>query len=254
MSISNSPSLKSFNYFLKKYGLSSSNLFDVQFNIPNNSELYLYLKDLGTFSPNKNSSYNPLNFLSFYTDEITLPGQHVSTGSYQFNSSPAYKYPTTVVYPEVTITLLLDSFQNQKKIIERWIDFQKPISSGTENYRLMRTRYKDDITADVTIAKYERYIYGSADTGIFKPKTVPYMYNEDNSVRAEAPLPIYRYSTVLKNAFPTTISSVQLSSGSAQLNRVSITFNYDYPIFSSTQKLDPLNDSTGAMENRRIPL
>lgn len=243
------PTIDSFHYYLKTFGVSSSSLFDVKVQIPETSDLYKYLKNLGSFTP---PNYNPLSSISFYTDECQLPGEQISTGTYQFNSSPVYKYATTVVYPEVTITLLLDSFMNQKKIFERWVDFIKPLSLGTENFQLMRTRYKDDYVADISVVSYSRYIHGTFDQGVVAPKKIPYMKTSSGAVRALAPSPIYRYSTILKNAFPTTISSVQLSSGSMQLNRVSITFNYDYPIYTSTQRTNILPDTTGAIENRRF--
>lgn len=246
---STSPTLNSFNTFLKTYGVSSSNIFDVKIDISDKTELYKSLQSLGTF---QHKNFNPLQWISFFTDEVSLPGEQISTASYRFNSSPTYKYATDTVYPEVTITLLLDSFMDQKKVFDKWVDFIKPISSGTSNSKLLRQRYKDDYVCDIRVVKYERYIYGNFDAGIFAPTKIPYMKNSNGSNRAYAPLPVYRYSTVLKNAFPTTVSSIQLSSGSMQLNRVSVTFNYDYPIFSSNQKLDTLNDTTGAIENRRI--
>lgn len=247
--VSSCPTLDSFNSFLKTYGVSSSNIFDVLVDIPSNTELYTSLKSLGTF---QHKNYNPLQWISFFTDDVQLPGAQVSTSSYRFNSSPAYKYATDTVYPEVTITLLLDSFMDQKKVFDKWIDFIKPISAGTSKSQLLRQRYKDDYVCDIRILKYERYIYGNFDTGIFAPSKISYMKNEQKANIAYAPSPVYRYSTVLKNAFPTTMSNISLSSGSMQLNRVSITFNYDYPIFSSNQKLDVSFDTTGAIENRRI--
>jgi hypothetical protein len=244
------PSLDSFNFYLKQFGISSSNIFDVKIDIADDIGLYKELKKLGNFN---HKNYNPLESISFYTDQVSLPGEQVSTSAYKFNSSPAYKYATDVVYPEVTITLLLDSFMNQKKIFENWINYIKPMSVPLGGTQLLRTRYKDDYVSDIRIVKYERYNYGNTEGGIFTPKQFPYMKNEDGSIRAYAPAPVYRYSTVLKNAFPTTISSVELSSGSAQLNRVSVTFNYDYPIFSSTETLRSVDDTLGSIENPRKP-
>jgi hypothetical protein len=173
-------------------------------------------------------NYTPGRWLSFYTDEVSIPGEQVVTSEYKINNSPTYSYATDVIYPEVTITFILDAYMNQKKIFDKWIEYIKPI---TTKPGLMRLKYRDEYVSNINITKYERFgnSYREADRLLLKTISINPANSNIKSIE-----PIFRYNVTLHNAFPTTISSVQLSSGSSQLNRVSVNFKYDYPIYSST--------------------
>ena len=224
------PTLASFQSLISKNGISSSNIYNINFGrieSSGSSELFANLKK--QFGNDK-GEYNPSQWLQFYTDEVSLPGQQTTTATYKINNSPALSYATDIVYPEVNITFILDAYLSQKKIFDKWLDFIKPISNGS-GARRMRLRYRDDYVTNITIEKYERYGNGFVPTDSRNKTVIP--VNQGNS-RAFMPANLYKYKTVLINAYPTTISSIQLNSGSSQLNRVNVTFKYEYPLYSST--------------------
>lgn len=226
------PTFKEFDRFIEKYGISSSNLYDIEFKtITNGSRTALYDKLRKPYS-NDQEGYKPAETLRFYTDELSLPGEQVVSSNYKINNSPAYSYATDVIYPEITITFILDAFMNQKKIFEKWIDFIKPMSIDSGGKNMMRLRYRDEYVSDITINKYERYGNGWRLGDVKVPISINPGIPSATSVNS-----LLKYSVVLHNAHPTSISTVQLNSGSSQLNRVSVGFKYEYPIYSSNNNM-----------------
>lgn len=221
------PTLNSFLDLMYKYGISSSNIYDVNFLTLENISHPLF-QSLKQNYTNDNADYTPGRWLRFYTDELSIPGEQVQTSEYKINNSPAYSYATDVVYPEINITFLLDAYMNQKKIFDKWVEYIKPMNEKTIGTRF-RVKYRDEYVSDIKIIKYERW--GNGYSNADKKELVPIKPSGSMSVQ-----PVARYSTVLHNAYPTAISSIQLNSGSSQINRVSVSFKYEYPTYSSTSE------------------
>jgi hypothetical protein len=228
------PTLREFERLISKYGISSSNLYDISFGakISSNSSDSKLLQSLKRqYSNDIGTNYNAAEQLRFYTDDVNLPGLQLVTGSYKINNSPAYSYAVDAIYPEMSITFILDAYMNQKKLFEKWIDFIKPMSVDSKGL-MMRMRYRDEYVTNITIDKYERY--GNA----YKPNDIklPIKINK-GSETATSNNSLLKYSVRLHNAYPTSISSVQLNSGSSQLNRVTVGFKYEYLIQSSNNNI-----------------
>jgi hypothetical protein len=231
------PTFASFQNLIQENGISSSNIYDINFGRIEETNSSSLFKNLKTQFATDTLTYNPSQWLQFYTDEVTLPGEQVTTSTYKINNSPAYSYATDIVYPEISITFILDAYLSQKKIFDKWIEFIKPISNQPTSFRRMRLRYRDEYVSNITIEKYERY--GNGKIIIPTKNAIPTVPVIPGSPKSTMPNNVLKYTTILHNAYPTTISSIPLNSGSSQLNRVSVTFKYEYPLYSSNSNLKP---------------
>lgn len=259
MSINTTPTnFKEFKGFVRKHGFSLSNFYDVQFYLSNDSSSSQLLKNIFNLgmsgNPNNTSSSFMEGLLRLYADECSIPGYSISTGDYRITNTPTMKYAYGIVNNEITISFILDADAEIRRIFDAWGNYiygSVSLAGGvvsntnlnfTTKIDLGRTRYRDDYVADIVVAKLERHRSSKKNT---RPRVTNidsqrnFYDNKEIIPDYNGPLlpgfgkPFYTYSVRLRNCFPTTISSIPLSSGSSQLVRVQVTFEYELAVPSS---------------------
>tara|TARA_R100001443_G_scaffold86986_1_gene93574 strand:+ start:326 stop:976 length:651 start_codon:yes stop_codon:yes gene_type:complete len=141
--------------------------------------------------------------------EASLPASAFNTSEVNdsFMGIPQ-EFANTRLYTDIDFTFYIDNDYSLLRVFEGWMDY---ISNGSEvdidsksYYR--RFRYPDDYKVDtMSIIKFER------DYG-----------------------PQLQYD--FKNAFPKAINSIPVSYGTADLLKVTVTFNYDRYVVNRTIK------------------
>ena len=144
------------------------------------------------------------NFLSrdvgIMCSDASLPASAFATGEVKDNfMGIPQEFAHTRLYTDIDFTFYVDEDYTSLSIFEGWMDY---ISSGAninteEKAFYRRFRYPDDYKVDsMTITKFEKNIERSL------------MYE-------------------FKNAFPKSITSLPVTYGTADLMKVTVTFNYD---------------------------
>jgi hypothetical protein len=261
------PDIKNFNQFksyVGRYGFSLNNFYDVQFLFANTSNKFLqsiFTKGLGV------NSDTPKELMRLYADECTIPGYAVSTGDFRITNTPNMKYAYGIVNNEITMSFISDADSEIRKTFDSWGNFIYSSVSSTGSRSninsvninsiqdLGRTRYKDEYVLDIVVIKLERYM-SSFDNSERNPtdrrepkKTVPHSRlfpgTDTSSVQmARSGFGDAKqvYSIRLQNCFPTTVSAIPLNSGSSQLVKVQVTFEYDLA-FPASQSGDTVDTS-----------
>jgi hypothetical protein len=164
------------------------------------------------------------------------------------------KYAYGIVNNEITVSFISDADSEIRRIFDAWGNYiYTGVSlSGTntintninmnQSVNLGRTRYRDDYCCDIIIIKLERHRSSRKNTRL-KTTQSDYQsnfYNVDEIIPGSGlnyisgfGKPFATYSVRLRNAFPTTISAIPLSSGSSQLVKVQVTFEYELAVPSS---------------------
>lgn len=226
-----------------KYGYSMSNLFDIQFVVPGGAGLYNALAETffgANFTRQLMLSDN-LNLMRLYTTECSMPGLTMSSGEYRVTNTPQLKYAYGSVFGEFTVTFILDAESNIRKVFDEWTNLIYPYSSfqgSVASSGPLRTSYKDDYIADITVIKYER---GTSST---RNKTIMPSFLRNTLTKSQIIPDIYTtqdpkdlisgfYKNVpvhavrMKNAFPSNITSVSLSSDGGSLTQFTVSFEYE---------------------------
>lgn len=249
---------KNFQSLVKKFGLSISNFYDVNF-VPNlgidandkeqqiaKSFLNSLINRVPPVSGTKASASNIGNMrqiLKYFAEECTIPGSQIATSEYRIGNTPQVKYAYGTVNSEATISFLCDGRSEIKKTFDAWMEFiygtTVPVGDLTYNRNttrnLGRSRYRDEYACDIIIVKFERT--NSSDIN----RATKFFPDSDiipDSKKKEDDLALKRktkgfgkaqatYSVRLKNAFPTNVSSISLSSGASDLTRVQVSFDYE---------------------------
>jgi hypothetical protein len=275
MSFNTNPTnFKEFKSYVQKYGFALSNFYDVQFYLNNESESSQLLKNIFNLGMTSNTNTTSPSFmeglLRLYADECSIPGYSISTGDYRITNSPTMKYAYGIVNNEITISFILDADAQVRRIFDAWGNYiygSVSLSSGNVtntniNFNtkidIGRTRYRDDYVADIIVAKLERNASSKKNTrtkftNIDAQKN---FYNADDIIPDYdgPPLlsgfgkPFYTYSVRLRNCFPTTISSIPLSSGSSELVRVQVTFEYELAVPSSQTSNGSVQESSNWLQ------
>jgi hypothetical protein len=256
MSINTIPkNFKEFRGYVERYGFSLSNFYDIQFELVNGSEL---LKNLFTLGMTGDNNINDESFMQglvrVYADECSIPGYSISTGDYRITNTPTMKYAYGIVNNEITISFILDADSEIRRIFDAWGNYiytgvaLRGANTANTNINmnskidLGRTRYRDDYCCDIIVIKLERHRSSRKNTRSrnrqINIESNFYRNNEiipdyDNTFMSGFGKPFATYSVRLRNAFPTTISAIPLSSGSSQLVKVQATFEYDLAVPSS---------------------
>lgn len=208
--------------FARKHGISLNNTFEIEYNFNSTNGIESALKTvelLGT------SNYE--DHLSFFVEEVDMPGVFLSTGEYRYNNSPQFKYPYAKTFNKFTITYLLDRTLIQRRFYDIWLDYIYNLSGNRlYNYNASRTEfgnvsstlnrvpYKNDYTCNITIKKYDRPV--NCD------ETINF---SNSSIEEEHYKP--KYSVTMVNAFPTDITPIALSNAASDVTRFSVSFEYD---------------------------
>jgi hypothetical protein len=259
MSINTTPTnFNEFKGYVQKYGFSLSNFYDIQFHLSNESKNSQLLKNIFNLGMTNNVNTTNESFmeglLRLYAEECSIPGYSISTGDYRITNTPTMKYAYGIVNNEITISFILDADAQIRRIFDAWGNYiygSVALAGGvvsntnlnfTTKTDLGRTRYRDDYVADIIVAKLERHRSSRKNT---RPRVTNiesqrnFYKNTDIIPDYNGPLlpgfgkPFYTYSVRLRNCFPTTISSIPLSSGSSQLVKVQVTFEYELAVPSS---------------------
>jgi len=164
------------------------------------------------------------------------------------------KYAYGIVNNEITISFILDADSQVRRIFDAWGNYiytgvsltGANVANTNININsisdLGRTRYKDEYCCDIIVIKLERDKSSKKNTRSRNTNIdqgVNFYRNNEIIPDYKGDLfpgfgrPFATYSVRLRNAFPTTISSIPLSSGSSQLVKVQVTFEYDLAVPSS---------------------
>ena len=175
--------------------LSLTNQYQVHFSTLN-SLITEYIESKGID--------NVRNFLSrdagILCSDASLPASAYATGEVKDNfMGIPQEFAHTRLYTDIDFTFYVDQDYTSLSIFEGWMDF---ISSGVSNNLsdkgfFRRFRYPDDYKVNtMTITKFEKNI----------ERTLMYEF---------------------KNAFPKSITSLPVTYGTADLMKVTVSFNYD---------------------------
>ncbi len=248
-----------FKSAIRRFGFSLSNFYEVKFELPSGSPLYRELvktKNLGTSET--------IDLMTLYSDEATLPGLQISTGDYRITNTPSLKYAYGSVFSEASFSFIMDADSRIKALFDIWTNWIYGYSSKrdeifgpliTSTTPKMRTRYRDEYAIDIVIVKYERAvssrsnipsnISGSVDTPYTIDQIIPDSKNKGPS-KFYKPIPVY--AVRLFKAFPGNIGSIALNSGTSELSKLSVSFEYETMTSSVLQDdtiygsiIDPIN-------------
>lgn len=255
-----------FKSYVGRYGFSLNNFYDVQFLLANNGNSFLQSIFTRGLATNSGSGQGISTLMRLYADECTIPGYSIATGDFRITNSPNMKYGYGIVNNEITMSFISDADAEIRKTFDSWGNFiYSSVSSATDQSnplninstdQLGRARYKDEYVLDIAIIKLERY--GSSVRNFAKNpldrlspgRTVPHSRlfpGTDTSalqmVKSGFGDAIQKYSMRLQNCFPTTISAIPLNSGSSQLVKIQVTFEYDLAV--PTSQTGGTADATG---------
>lgn len=225
---------KEFKSAIRRYGFSISNFYDVRFEIEPSTPLYTELA--------KNTQLNPSEtkeLMTLYTDEASIPGLQISTGEYRITNTPSLKYAYGAVFSEASFSFIMDADSRLKGIFDVWTNWIYGYTSKTDDILgpllvartpKLRTRYRDDYTVDIVITKYERAMSSHAnspteESSAFDIRDIIPDSNKSGSSKFYKPVPVY--AVRLFNAFPSNIASMTLNSGTSELNKLSVGFEYE---------------------------
>jgi len=238
-----------FKSFIRRYGFSISNFYDVTFEITPFTALY---NELAKNEQLDQSDTNRL--MTLYTDEASIPGIQISTSEYRITNTPSLKYAYGAVFSEASFSFIMDADSRIKGIFDVWTNWIYGYSSKkdeilgpliTTKTPKMRTRYRDDYAVDIVITKYERAMSshanapGNNDSSYDIRDIIPDS-NKSGSSKFYKPIPVY--AVRLFNAFPANIASMSLNSGTSELNKLSVGFEYE-TMTSSVLNNDRINGS-----------
>jgi len=174
----------------KRTGVAKSNRFAIYMNLP-----------LVSINPTKiltnivSGNFNPMQVfndprdISLLCESCSLPGRQIATNEH-FTRMKAIKKTYGYLNEDVTFSFLLTGDYYMKGVFDSW-------QGSIVNYERGTLNYREDYTSNVVIQQL----------------------NQQN-------IPIY--TCTLRNAFPTTVSSIELAnSNDNQIARVSVTMSYD---------------------------
>jgi hypothetical protein len=143
-------------------------------------------------SPNLGSFFEDPRDVFLFCESATLPGRQVATNDF-FTGMKGYKKPYAYLNDDVTLTFNLTNDYYMRDYFKTWIDEIFPYTNGQR-----KVNYKNRYCTDLIIQQM-----GSNDW-------------------------IPAKSVVLKNAFPVTLSSINLSNSSENtISQITITFAFD---------------------------
>lgn len=137
--------------------------------------------------------FNDPRDVFLFCENVSMPGRQIATNEF-FTGLKGVKRPYGFMDDDVTFTFNLTNDYYMFDYLKTWMD-QVIIQNKDGSYNV---RYKQEYTTDVVIQQL-----GASDY-------------------------IPAYSVVLKNAYPITLTTVQLSnSASNQISQISATFTFD---------------------------
>lgn len=242
-----------FKSAIQKYGFSINNFYDVKFEIGPSSPLYAELAREPELSTQVTDS-----LMTLYTDEASIPGVQISTGEYRINNSPNLKYAYGSVFSEAQFSFIMDADSRLKGVFDVWTNWIYGYSSKVTRVGpfvqatpKLRTRYRDDYAVDIVIIKYERSMSSDLNAPIenqpaFSIKDIIPGTNKNELSKFYKAVPTY--AVRLFKAFPSNVSSISMNSGTSELTKLSVSFEYETMTTSvlnngeiSGSVIDPIN-------------
>lgn len=161
----------------------------------------------------------PQRLCSMFCESLTLPGVNVATAGHRLNGE-VREFPYERSFDPVQMTFYVDAQMRIKKAFDDW--HNKIVNPSTRNIG-----FYDDIKQDIPI----------------------YVYNVDDS---------NPYTIKLYEAYPKTIGSIQMSSDSKDVMKLSVTMIYKYwkvdPDPNAPQRaLDSLQDPSSVYTGTGFP-
>tara|TARA_R100000005_G_C4962777_1_gene178797 strand:- start:43 stop:795 length:753 start_codon:yes stop_codon:yes gene_type:complete len=232
--VSNLNVLTNYNEFksnVSKFGYSMANLYDIQFDVYQSSALYAELaSDFDLATDEGSATLGDIQqLMRLYTTECTMPGVTMSDSEYRITNTPQLKYAYGAVFNEFSVTFLMDANSNIRKLFDKWTNVIYPYSAfqGAGD-GVLRTRYKDEYIADITVVKYERATSSVRNRNFANNlpgrRIIPDGgSNETTGFKDNVAVHAVR----MKNAFPKSIDSMSLSSDAGQMTQFSVSFEYE---------------------------
>lgn len=244
-SVSNLNVLTNYNEFkahVSKFGYSMANLYDIQFDIYQSSALYTELSKGFNLAKDEDSATltDIQQLMRLYTTECTMPGVTMADSEYRITNTPQLKYAYGAVFNEFSVTFLMDANSNIRKLFDSWTNIIYPYSQfrGSGD-GVLRTRYKDDYIADITVVKYERATSSQRNRSVANNlpgrRIIP---DGENDATTGFKDNVAVHAVRMKNAFPKSIDSMSLSSDAGQMTQFSVSFEYE-----SLQTSTPTRDA-----------
>jgi hypothetical protein len=177
----------------KKGGLAKTNRFNVIFTPPSQSLFNLNPEQIFSSAISGNFSVKNLindpRDISLLCSGASLPGRQISTLDYQAEKQ-TIKIPYTVIDEEVTLKFLITNDYYIKTMMDSWV-------GSIIDLETYKVKYKEDAVTDIIIQQID----------------------EQNT-------PIYGVKLI--NAFPTTISAIDLGNENENsIQELSVTMSYD---------------------------
>ena len=222
-----------------KHGFSLNNFYDIYIEVNNSSPLYKELVDRSVVEPGKTVQGNIVNIMRLYCDEAALPGIQMTTGEYRINNTPQLKYAYGAVFSEASFSFILDADSIIKNVFDVWtnwiysysVDARSTFSNKFGDR--FRTRYRDDYACDIVVIKYEKQSSSKRNAGTdtesfplshIIPATKGSLLGAGDT-KFKQPVPVY--AVRMFKAFPSNISSLALNSGTSELAKLSVSFEYE---------------------------
>jgi hypothetical protein len=202
----------------KKGGVAMQNRFQVFFTPPTANSLKSLLNSdpkvlVGDIAKNAISGGSIKNMIpdprdiSILCESVNLPGRQITTIEYTAEKQ-AIKIPYGVINEDVTMSFMLTNDYYMKKMFDSW-------QSGVFDVERYRAGYKKDFTTDVIIQQL----------------------NQEN-------IPIY--SVKLENAFPVTVSSINMDNNSENtIQKLNVTLSYEN--FVTEDIVDTIKSTAGVI-------
>ena len=166
---------------------------------------------------------NFMNRVGYLCSEASLPTSSYATAEVKDNfMGVTQEFAHTRIYTDLDLTFYVDAEYRVLRFFEGWMDY---VGGGSEVAA----------SGSPNINVYRRFNYPKD----YKLSTLKlYKFERD-----------YRYSLDFNfiNSFPKSVSSVPVSYGSAEILKVTVTFNYDRYIVSKT----PLTSDMSAIQDNR---
>lgn len=177
----------------KRGGLAPVNRFAVYMAIPlisfDPQDLIAKVFDQGANTGGGLVGLNDPRDVSILCDSITMPGRQIATNDMQTNLL-AVKMPYSYMNDDVSISFHITNDHFMKKYFEKWFN-------QIFDRRSMTMKYRSQYSTDIIVQQLDQ-------------RDVPV------------------YTCTLRNAFPTTIASYEVSNaGENQTQKMQITFAYD---------------------------
>lgn len=254
-----------FKSVVGRYGLSFNNFYDIRFEIEPSSPLYREIAKVNELSLTETS-----NLLRLYTDEASIPGVQISTGEYRINNTPTLKYAYGSVFSEASFSFLMDADSRIKGIFDVWTNWIYGYSTrrdvSLEIFGLefssrspkLRSRYRDDYAVDIVITKYERSMSSHSNSPSDNSSSYSFSQIIPGSTKLGATkfykaVPVY--AVRLFKAFPSNVSSIQLTNGDTELSKMTVDFEYETMTSSALNDgningsiIDPINGGSDTLD------